>query len=162
MNLQFHPIAIVYFLSCVMALAMVYMSQQMPSVKGSRVWGIAMLFCGIWSAGDGMETLMADLPQKLLFIRISYLGVIGTAVFWSLFIMIYSNNDRLLTTKGKRVLVVIPIITYLSVLTTHLHPYFYKSIELVHVHGIFGLSMTYGPVFWVWSVFAYGAIFSGV
>ena len=163
MNMQFHPIVFVYFGSCAMALIMVYVSRQMPSVRGSRIWGLVMLFCAIWSAGDGIETLMVDLTDKLYMIRISYIGVIGTAVFWSFFITVYSHNDRLLTPKVRIILLILPILTYLSVLTLHLHPYFYKSVELVSIHGISGLSMTYGPIFWAWSVFAYCAIFgSGV
>ena len=46
-----------------------------------------------------METLMVDLNHKLFITRISYFGVIGTAMCWSLFIAIYSNNDRFLTPK---------------------------------------------------------------
>ena len=161
--MQFHPIVIIYFASCAIALVMVYWSRQMPLVRGSRLWGIVMCFCAIWSAGGGMETLIVDLYYKLLMLRISYFGIIGTVVFWSLFITIYSNNDRLLTNTVKTILFIFPIITYLSVLTLHLHPYFYKSVELNNIDGIWGLSTNYGPIFWAWSVFAYGLIFgSGV
>lgn len=163
MNLQFHPIVIVYFSACALSLIMVYWSRQMPLVRGSRLWGLVMCFCAIWSAGDGMETLMVDLNHKLFITRISYFGVIGTAMCWSLFITIYSNNDRFLTPKIKKILLIFPIITYLSVLTLHLHPYFYASVTLVDINGILGFSPSYGPIFWVWTVYAYGAIFgSGI
>ncbi len=163
MNMQFHPIVILYSFSCAIALFMAYLSLKMPVVRGSRIWGVVMLFCAIWSAGDGMETLMVDLPPKLVAIRFSYIGVIGTAVFWSFFILIFSNNDRLLTLRVKRILSIVPIITFISVMTLHLHPFFYRSVELLAIDGYTGLSMTYGPIFKVWSVFAYGAIFgSGV
>ncbi|MDX2439004.1 MAG: histidine kinase N-terminal 7TM domain-containing protein, partial [Desulfobacterales bacterium] len=163
MNIQFHPIIIIYFFSCAIALYMAYLSRKMPAVKGSRVWGVVMLFCAIWSAGDGLETVMVDLPQKLFMIRFSYVGVIGTAVFWSFFIVIFSNNDRLLTTRVKTILSIVPIITFVSVMTLHMHPFFYRSVETVMIDGHVGLSMTYGPIFKVWSVFAYCAIFgSGV
>lgn len=163
MDLQFHPIVVVYFASCVIALFMAYSSRRIQAVSGSRIWGLTMLFCAIWSAGDGLETLAADLPAKLLIIRISYFGIIGTAVFWSFFIVTYSNNDRLLTPRVKKTLLILPIITYLSVLTFNLHPYFYKSIKIVDFNGFFGLSATYGPIFWAWAIFAYVAIFgSGI
>ena len=159
MNLQFHPIIIVYFSSFGIASFMVYLSRKMPAVRGSRIWGVVMLFCAIWSAGDGLETLMVDLPQKLFMIRLSYVGVIGTAVFWSLFIIIFSNNDRMLTTKVKIILSIIPVSTLISVLALHLHPFFYKSVEVVTIDGHAALSTVYGPVFKVWAVFPLEAVF---
>ncbi len=163
MNLQFHPVAVLYFSSCAFALAMFYISRHLPDVRGSRIWGIVMLFCAVWSAGEGFQTLVADLDLKLFILRVSYLGVVGTAVFWSLFIVIYSNNERLLNNRVKIILSIPPVVTYLSILTLHLHPYFFKSVELVNTNGFSSLSMVYGPVFWAWTVFAYAAIFgSGV
>lgn len=163
MNLQFHPIVLVYSCSCAIAAYMAYLSRKMPVVKGSRIWGVVMIFCAIWSAADGLETLLVDLPHKLIAIRFSYIGVIGTAVFWSLFIIIFSNNDRMLTTRVKVILSIIPILTFFSVLTLNLHPFFYTSVKSVSIDGHVGLSMTYGPIFKIWAVFAYAAIFgSGV
>nr|NJM04495.1 hypothetical protein [Desulfobacula sp.] len=163
MNLQFHPVAVLYFSSCAFALVMFYISRHLPDVRGSRIWGIVMLFCAIWSAGEGFQTLVADLDLKLLIVRFSYLGVVGTAVFWSLFIVIYSNNEGLLNNRVKIILSIPPVAAYLSILTLHLHPYFFNSVELVNTNGFFSLSMVYGPVFWAWTVFAYAAIFgSGV
>ena len=36
----------------------------MSLVGGSRLWGLVMCFCAIWSAGDGMETRMVDLNHR--------------------------------------------------------------------------------------------------
>lgn len=163
MRLQFHPIFIVYCLSSAIALYMAVLSRNIPSVRGSRTWGVVMACCAIWSIGDGMEILMADLAWKLFFIRVSYIGVIGTAVFWSAFIIIYSNNERLLSRKIIILASIVSITIYIGVLTLHLHPFFYKTVKLVVVDGQANLATTYGPLFKIWAIFAYGAIFgSGV
>jgi len=162
MTLQFHPIVIAYASSCALALLMVYFGRRIAPVRGTRIWGLAMFFIAIWSAGDGLEILMADLSYKLVFLRISYLGVIGTIVFWSYFVIVYSNNDRLLPPKAKIILLILPVLSYLSVFLLHLHPYFFKSIELVSIKGISALSIQRGPIFWVWAVFAYCAVFGSV
>lgn len=163
MNLQFHPIVIVYLSSFIIASYMAYLSRKMQAVRGSRIWGVVMLFCAVWSAGDGLETLMVDLPHKLYMIRLSYVGVIGTAVFWSLFIIIFSNNDKMLSKWVKVILSIVPVITFICVMTLHLHPYFYKSVGVTTIDGYVVLSTIYGPIFKVWAVFAYIAIFgSGV
>ncbi|MBI5353550.1 MAG: diguanylate cyclase [Chloroflexi bacterium] len=163
MTFQFHPIVMIYFSACAIALFMVYYGRKMAPIRGTRIWGLAMLFLAIWSAGDGLEILMADLPLKLICLRITYLGIVGTILFWPYFVIVYSNNDRLLTPKAKVILSIVPIATYLLVLSHHLHSYFFKSIELINTNGISELSIQHGPLFWVWSIYAYCAMFgSGV
>ena len=54
----------------------------------------------------------------------------------------------------------IPSVSFLGVMTFSWHPWFYTSLELIQINGLWALARRYGPLFWIWAIYAYAIILS--
>ncbi len=160
MVFQFHYLQIVYFSASLLSLALAVITNKFPPFHGSRIWKITLLFVALWAGCDGLLKFFADITAKQILLRLSYLGVMGTTMSWSYFVLVYGNCGHLIGRKLKVFLLVIPSVSFLGVMTFSWHPWFYTSLELVQVNGLWVLARRYGPLFWIWAIYAYAVIVS--
>lgn len=121
---------------------------------------MTLIFIALWSGCDGLLKFFADFTAKQILLRLSYLGVMGTTISWSYFVLVYANCGHLIGRKLKVFLLVIPSVAFLGVMTFSWHPWFYTSLELVQENGLWALARRYGPLFWIWAIYAYAIIIS--
>lgn len=95
-------------------------------------------------------------------LRIEYLGVIGSCFFWILFAVSYADYGHWLTRRTIAFLLVIPVLTFLQILTVDRHDLFYASYELVIRNNLVLFTKVYGPGFYVWLAYAYSGLVGGV
>ncbi len=55
---------------------------------------------------------------------------------------------------------VIPFVSFLGVMTFTWHSWFYTSLNLIYVNGLWALDRSYGPLFWIWAIYAYVILLS--
>ena len=109
-----------------------------------------------WSVGYALEIAGADLPTKLLWGKIQYIGITGTPFLWLIFALTHAGQGRWLTTRRLAWLAVIPFITLLLVFTTETHGLIWQKIRIKQVGDFSALDVSYG--FWFWINFAYAYI----
>ncbi|MDC7233737.1 MAG: diguanylate cyclase [Spirochaetales bacterium] len=160
MALQFHYLQLLYFFACLLSLSLAVGTSKLPPFHGSRIWRTTLFFIALWSGSDGLLKLFADFSAKQILLRLSYIGVMGTTISWSYFVLVFGNCGHLIGKKLKVLLLVIPSVSFLGVMTFSWHPLFYTSLELVQRNGLWALERRYGPLFWVWAVYAYAIILS--
>ncbi len=162
MNLQYTPLVWLYVFAALTTFSLAAYIWRLRPTRGATAWAWAMLSCGIWATGVTLEIITADLFWKLLVIRaVVYLGVVSTVYSWTVFTITYSHYDHWLTRRTIILLGVIPVVTYILVLTIDLHTLFYRSYGLIEKDGLFFFDKVYGPAFWVWAIYGYIAIFGG-
>lgn len=160
MVFQFHYLQLLYFFASLLTLALALITSKIPPFHGSRIWKITLFFVALWSGCDGLLKLFANFEAKQILLRLSYLGVMGTTMSWSYFVLVYGNCGHLIGRKLKVFLLVIPSVSFIGVMTFSWHPWFYTSLELVQENGLWALARRYGPLFWVWAIYAYAIIVS--
>ncbi len=155
MVLQFQYLQLLYYLAGGLSLSLMVLTKKMPPFHGSRIWRATLLFVALWAVCDGLLKFFADITAKEILLRFSYLGVMGTTISWSYFILVYGNCGHLIGKKLKVLLLVIPTISFLGVMTFSRHPWFYTSFSITFKNGLWALERSYGPLFWIWALYAY-------
>ena len=161
MNWQFVPASLWYILAAVMTFTLAFITWRTKPEHG-RIWLMVMLCAAFWAAATALETFVADLDTKLkLITTLPYLGITGLVFFWSLFTISYSHHEHWLNKYTITLLSIMPITTYLMVLTGRSHHLFWQSYTLLEKNGLFYFDGKFGPWFWIWAVYAYLVILGG-
>ena len=104
------------------------------------------------------EAVFTDLGLKIIFTKISYLGVVTSPVFFLFFIARYTNMDNWITARSKPFLLVIPAATFLMAATNELHELVWPDIYLKQ-NDIAGIFAFYEHGLWYWVNIVYSYIF---
>jgi len=121
---------------------------------------LAMLSISIWSFAAIFEAAFTGLDLKILFSKITYLGIVTLPVLFFFFISSYTNLDHWITNRNKLFLFLIPAATFVLAATNELHGLLWPEIYLKQnkIAGIFAF-YEHGP--WYWINISYSYIFLG-
>ncbi|MBK6792198.1 MAG: diguanylate cyclase [Anaerolineales bacterium] len=129
---------------------------------GARTLGLLMTVMAIWVAFYLLEILLPSLPAKILARKILYLGMTLSPPFWLGFAMRYTGISASLTKRGRAFLFAIPGgVTFLLGLTNEYHHLIWRSLSASEESPA-PLTLEYGPIFWLYAVFAYTFILIGI
>jgi PAS domain S-box-containing protein len=116
----------------------------------------------IWTASYGGRLLASSLGDKLLWQYVLYIGIVGTAVAWLVFALLYSGRTRYLSRLSTAALLVIPVATLLGLITNRFHGQFYEIVSLSYLGQTPILTTTAGPLWWLHFTYAYVLIGLGI
>ncbi len=112
-----------------------------------------LVFAAVWVFSLGFNTMSTHLSTKLLWIKISFLGVVspGTIAFISMNQFIH--GDQWLSRRRLILLSLIPALTFLLALTNQFHGIMYQQYTL-HQHGPYDVvTMNYGIGWWIFAIY---------
>ncbi|MBT3389294.1 MAG: diguanylate cyclase [Chloroflexi bacterium] len=161
-NWQFTPYAFLYTASVLTAIGLSIFAWGTRSVRGSRYFSLLTLSTGIWAFGHLIGFFHRNTLIKILMIRVEYLGIITTSMFWLLFVASYTQFDQWVNKKSIAGLSIIPIVSYVLILTFPWHNWFYLDYEFVVQEGLLLFRKTYGAGFYLWTSYAYIIVMTGV
>lgn len=128
--------------------------QRRPA-PGATLFSLLMLAVAQWSIGYALELASADLPIKLFWDNVSWLGAVCAPAAWLAFALQYTNRARWLTHRVLIMLALEPLITLLLVWTNASHGLINSTINLDTGASFSSLVFTYGPWFWVNVAYSY-------
>jgi len=158
---QFTPFAILYFIAALISFSLSIFVWKMRDVSGKKYFRFLTLFIGIWTLGYTLMVFSANIGMKLIMIQVSYLGLICSVVFWLFFILSYTNSDSWLTKWTKGFIFIIPIITFIEILTFQYHNFYYRSYEFIEIDNFIFFKKEYGPGFYIWVLYSYSLLIIG-
>lgn len=152
---QFTPFAYLYFISAASAFFLTAYAYRLRPVRGATYFCLLTSSVGIWTLGYILGLLNTSLGGKFFFLKIEYLGIILTNLFWLIFIVTYIFHDHWLTRATLIILSILPILTYAQILTAEYHDIFYRVYELTTVDGLVVTQKEYGIGFILWAIYSY-------
>ncbi|NOQ27727.1 MAG: PAS domain-containing protein [Bacteroidales bacterium] len=158
---QFTPIAILYFIAALISFSLSIFVWKMRDVNGKTYFRFLNLFTGIWTLAYALMVFSTNIMMKLIMLRISYLGLICSVVFWLFFVLSYTNSDNWLSKWMKGLILIIPVLSFIQILTFQYHRFYYTSYEFTEVDGLFVLVKEYGPGFYIWVLYSYIILIAG-
>ena len=158
---QFTPLAIFYFIAAIISFSLSIFVWKMRDVNGKTYFRFLTLFTGIWTLGYTLMAFSADIGMKLIMLRVSYLGLICAVIFWLFFVLSYTNSDHWLTKKMKGLILIIPVLSFIQILTFQYHNFYYLSYEFIEVDGLLVFEKEYGPGFYIWILYSYFIVIAG-
>ena len=155
MRWEYTPYALPLCVAAAISIALALTAWQRRTARGAPSFALLTGAVAEWSLGYGLELISADLPTKILWAKIQYLGVVTVPAAWLVFALQYAGQERRLDKHGLAVLTVEPITTLLLVWTNEAHHLIWSSTTLNFDGPIPMLEVTYGPFFWIHTGYSY-------
>lgn len=162
MQFEYSPYIIPLILATLVAVAIVMYAWTRRETRG--VLGLVALGIGaaIWSLGYALEIAGADLPTKLLWGKLQYLGIVTIPLAWLVFAFVYAELEERLSWQVVVALGFIPLVTLILAFTTESHGLIWKDYNILRSGAFSALQITHGPWFWVYWTFSQVAILTGM
>lgn len=126
-----------------------------------RWFAFTMLLVSLWSVAYGFELASSSLEAMLFWIKIEYIGISFAPAAWIWFCLKYVGYEKWQNQSSFLAIFLIPIITYLMVLTNEYHYFYYRDTEMV-LSGPFPLlKFTKGIWYYVHMLYFYITLLIG-
>lgn len=133
--------------------------------KGERVCRfmmIILLSVMVWSMMHTLQMIVDDHQLKLLFAKLTYIGITMIPPSWFLVACIYTRNlQALVDTRYRYLLYILPVLTLFLRLTDDYHHLIWSSASFIEVNGIVMPYSKYGPWFWIFTTYGLFLIIAG-
>jgi diguanylate cyclase (GGDEF)-like protein/PAS domain S-box-containing protein len=155
MALQLHPYTVVLAVSALTTLitSLIILRRD---VTGSTALGGVLLASFIWSGAYAMTWALTDLQEKLLWLKIMYIGVVSVPALFLIFTLQITQHDNWLTSRNLVVLALEPL-TILALLWLDVR-FMFDQINVAQRGGFTVLQIERGPGFWLNIIYSYALI----
>jgi PAS domain S-box-containing protein len=103
----------------------------------------------IWMLMSALEVASDNLPTKLVFFKMHFVGVLIVPTTWLILTMQLSGYERWVKRSTLVVLSVVPVITLLLIFTNESHGLMWSNITLNSVNSFFPLNANRGLGYWL-------------
>lgn len=149
MNWQYTPYIIPLLITTAIATSLMVYAWQRRATSGALAFVGLTLAAIIWSVGYILEIGSLDLPAKIFWGKVQYLGIVAIPVAWLAVILQFTRHQHWLTRPILMGLTVIPALTLVLVWTTEAHGLVWRQMSLDTTGPFLALKLNYGPWFWV-------------
>mgnify|MGYP000530610051 CR=1 FL=1 len=158
MLLQSSPYVIPLSLASLVALALAILSWRRRQTPGALYFFVLMIGLTIWSFAAILELVVVDLPTKILFGKVTYIGIVTVMASWTAFVLQQTGHERWLTRRNFIFLLLDPIFALLFVWTNELHGLIWSNVRLIESGGLIVGDYGHGIVFWIHAAYGYGVL----
>jgi signal transduction histidine kinase len=130
-------------------------------VRGAIWYCLLLLAIALWSAAYAWELAAPDFAQKLLALRIKYIGVIALPVVWIGFVLDFVARDRAFVRRVTRRMALVAAATLLVAWTNEWHEQFWGRLTLDPASTLYTFTGR-GPGFYFNVTYTYGALVAGL
>jgi PAS domain S-box-containing protein len=161
MNPQNLPYIVVSAIAVAIAVSVAIYASRQRAAPGGFYVTLLMLAVATWALSTVGEFLAVSVPAKIWWSKITYLGIVGVAPLWLLFVLDYSQRSDWLTPGRIALLWIVPLITIGLVFTNEWHLLIWPRIT--PASGAPGAMLIYdhGIGFWVNFVYSYSLVLLG-
>src|SRR6476620_9800837 len=107
------PYIITLVLVAAVASVLTSIAWRHRSTPGARAFALLMLTVVVWSFAYALELSSANLPAKLLWTRVEYLGIVILPAAWFVFAWQYTGHEAWASRRLAAVLAIEPLIMLL-------------------------------------------------
>jgi PAS domain S-box-containing protein len=162
MTFQINFIIVSIVLTAVVTFSLLVFAWRRRTEAWATPFILLALTVAEWSIIYAFELASPDLASKILWAKVEYIGIIGTPVAWFLFAMLYGGRETWLTRRNLILLGIIPVLTFVFVLTNEQHHFIWQTTTLSQSASFRTMDVTYGFWFWIHSGFSYLIILIGI
>ena len=155
MALQFHPYTVVLVISALTTLitSLIILRRD---VTGSTALGGVLLASFIWSGAYAMTWSLTDVQEKVLWLKIMYMGVVAVPALFLIFTLQITQHDNWLTSRNLVLLALEPLMI-LGLLWLDVR-FMFNRIDVAQRGGFTVLTIERGPGFWLNTIYSYALI----
>jgi PAS domain S-box-containing protein len=124
-------------------------------MAGVAPFSILMLAVAEWSLGYALELAGTDVPTKLFWLNIEYLGIVIVPVAWLALALQYTGRTKWLAPRLLVLLSIEPLITLVLVWTNDIHHLIHAKVGLEINSAFTVLVITRGTWYWINVVYSF-------
>jgi diguanylate cyclase (GGDEF)-like protein/PAS domain S-box-containing protein len=154
--MDFHPglPAYIFFISALVVLLIALRAWNAKPFPGRNTLTLTLLASAEWALTAGMVNAVYELPHKILWAKIEYIGALSAPILLFLFNGYYTNFFKRPESRKFLAIWIIPAVTFILALTNETHHLIWSGFQkseqiaglIIFEHGLF---------FYVWIVYAY-------
>lgn len=161
MNAPGLPVTIMAVAALVALLVSIY-AYKVRAAPGGRFFRWLMVAIVIYSVTTAGELAAPGIPAKLVWSKLTYLGIVSVAPLWLLFSVDFCQWPPWLTPLRQRLVWVVPVVTLALAVTNDLHGLVWRQVTPVPFGTGWRLVYSYGPAVWFHAVYAYLLFLAGL
>lgn len=124
--------------------------------------GMLLILASVeWMLASVFQLGSIDLPTKLFWNKLKYIGMVIQPPLWVIFTLYYTEHEKKVTPRNIVFLSCIPAATLILTFTNGMHGFIWSRITLEVKDTFLVLYHTYGVWFWISIVYTYVLIFFG-
>ncbi len=158
MNWQYTSLAFLLLIAAVISAGLALYSWRRRLAVGAVPFALLMLAVAEWSLGYALRLGSADLPAKLFWTRVRYLGIVVVPTAWLAFVLQYTGREKWLTPRNIAMLAIEPLVTLVLAWTNDAHHLIWSDIGLDTSGSLSVWSATHGAAFWVHTAYSYSLL----
>jgi len=153
---QATPYTFLLFAVAVMSASLAFFAWRRRPAPGAIPLALLMLAVTEWSLGYALRLASADVPTKILWTKVRYVGIVIVPAAWLAFALEYTGRgEKWLTRRNVTLLAIEPLVTLLLAWTNELHGLIWPSIGLERDGSLLVWSVTHGVAFWGHAAYSY-------
>ena len=131
--------------------------------RGSYYYfSLAMFAAAFWAFGGSMENGSLEIANKILWAKITYIGIYTLTPFWFLFCLQYSKFKKNIIKISNYLIWIIPISLFSLAITNEYHSLFWTSIIPIDNNLTKGLIYSRGLGVYISMIYSYLLIILGI
>jgi PAS domain S-box-containing protein len=155
MNWQYAHFTFPLFAATAISAGLALYSWKRRPAVGTTPFALLMLAVAEWSLGYALRLGSADLPTKLFWAKVRYLGIVVVPAAWLAFVLQYTGREKWLTLRNTAVLAIEPLIVLMLVWTNSAHHLIWRDIRLETSGPLLVWVATHGVGFWAHAAYSY-------
>jgi PAS domain S-box-containing protein len=155
MHWQVTPYSYLLLVAAAVSAVLVFFAWRRRGTPGAETLALLMTGVCIWAAGYALELSGADLPTKIVWAKVEYIGIAAVPVAWLAFALQYTGREGMLTPRNLALLSALPLATLLLAWTNEAHGLVWSSTGLDEDGPFLALDVDHGAWFWVHLSYSY-------
>ncbi len=162
MSFQYTSYALLPLASAAVLAALSFFAFRRRATPGATPFALLMLAGCQWKLAYALEMGAADLPAKVLWAKVGYLGLAALPLAWLAFALNYTGSGkRLLTPRNLALLSLVPLLTVGLTWTNGAHGLVWDSTRLDASGPFPAIEVDGGAWFWVNAAYSYLLVLAG-
>lgn len=155
MHFLYTPYIIPLFIAGTATAWVAYYAWSRREVAGTSALAYLAMAAGIWTIAYALEIAGADLPTKVLWAKVQYLGITTVPLLWLVFCYNYFHPNKQFPHGVFTILGSVSLVTLVLVFTTESHGLVWGGYTLGWASDFSFLRVSHGPwftIFWTYSI----------
>ncbi|OCT16347.1 hypothetical protein A8709_02640 [Paenibacillus pectinilyticus] len=144
------------------SLIIAYLSWKRRELPIAISYGLGVLTGGFYSFGYAFEVVSTTLDQIRFWLRVEYIGIPFGTILWFILVLQYTGRQRFVRKWTVALLMIVPMITFISHNTNEWHHLFYKSMTLNDSEGFPLVTLEKGPLYKLHVLYSYSFFVVGM
>jgi signal transduction histidine kinase/ActR/RegA family two-component response regulator len=153
--------AFVYFAAAASSGFVAFSVWSRRFAPGGTVLAALMTALALWALFSGFTELTPVLDAKLFLVKVYFLCIVFVPVSMLVLALQYAGYERWITRRNLMLLGVMPVVTLVIIWTNPLHRLFWTEVRWDFTGAVAAAEFVHGPLYWVWTGFAYAVLLAG-